>query len=54
MYFGADYYPEHWERERWEIDAQMMREAHLNVIRIAEFAWHKMDLMRENMIFLAG
>jgi beta-galactosidase len=39
MYVGADYYPEHWPRERWETDAQMMRDAGLNVVRMAEFAW---------------
>ena len=27
MYFGADYYPEHWPRERWETDAKLMQEA---------------------------
>lgn len=23
-YFGVDYYPEHWPRERWEEDARLM------------------------------
>lgn len=49
MYFGADYYPEHWvfpfdgsEEEpesRWEIDAQLMAQAGMNVVRMGEFAW---------------
>ncbi|MGI6566226.1 MAG: beta-galactosidase [Limnochordia bacterium] len=43
MYFGVDYYPEHWPEERWEIDAQMMQAAHLNVVRVAEFAWAKLE-----------
>lgn len=43
MYIGADYYPEHWERERWAIDAKMMKEAGFNVVRMAEFAWIKME-----------
>ena len=43
MYFGADYYPEHWPEKRWESDAQMMQAANLNVIRLAEFAWAKME-----------
>ncbi len=43
MYFGADYYPEHWPRERWEADAQMMQAAHINVVRLAEFAWSKLE-----------
>jgi len=41
--FGADYYPEHWPEERWETDAQMMREAGFNVVRMAEFAWAEME-----------
>ncbi|MCY9669992.1 beta-galactosidase [Paenibacillus alginolyticus] len=43
MYFGVDYYPEHWPEERWSIDAKMMREANINIVRLAEFAWAKME-----------
>ncbi len=43
MYIGAAYYPEHWNEERWEQDAILMKEAHFNVIRIAEFAWCKIE-----------
>ncbi len=43
MYFGACYYPEHWPRDRWEIDARWMREAGFNVVRMAEFAWAKLE-----------
>ncbi len=43
MYFGADYYPEHWPRERWEVDASMMKEANLNIVRLAEFSWSLME-----------
>ena len=43
MYFGADYYPEHWPRAYWENHAQLMQEAHINVVRLAEFAWVKME-----------
>jgi beta-galactosidase len=39
MYVGADYYPEHWPRERWETDARLMREAGFNIVRLAEFSW---------------
>ena len=39
MRIGADYYPEHWEKERWKIDAEMMVKANIQVIRIGEFAW---------------
>lgn len=43
MKFGADYYPEHWPEERWETDARLMREAGFNIVRMAEFAWVKME-----------
>ncbi|QHW33310.1 beta-galactosidase [Paenibacillus rhizovicinus] len=43
MLFGACYYPEHWVKERWETDARMMKEAGFNVVRMAEFAWIKME-----------
>jgi beta-galactosidase len=39
MYFGADYYPEHWPQERWETDAQLMQQAGINIVRMGEFAW---------------
>ena len=43
FYFGADYYPEHWPEERWDRDARLMAEAGFNVVRLAEFAWSKME-----------
>ena len=43
MYFGADYYPEHWPRERWDVDAKLMKEAGFNLIRVAEFSWAKLE-----------
>lgn len=43
MYYGADYYPEHWPQERWALDARMMREAGFNLVRMAEFAWTRME-----------
>ncbi|MBW7885788.1 MAG: beta-galactosidase [Caldilineaceae bacterium] len=45
IYFGCDYYPEQWRQwleegeARWKTDAQLMREAGMNVVRLAEFAW---------------
>ena len=43
FFFGVDYYPEQWPEERWPIDAQLMVEAGFNVVRLAEFAWSKME-----------
>lgn len=39
IYVGADYYPEHWPKERWDEDARLMKEAGFNVVRLAEFSW---------------
>lgn len=40
---GFDYYPEHWPEKRWETDLEMMRECGTTCIRIAEFAWSRME-----------
>ena len=40
---GTCYYPEHWPEERWPIDAAMMVEAGLSVVRIGEFAWSRLE-----------
>jgi len=39
MFYGVDYYPEHWSKARWETDAAMMRDAGINLVRMGEFAW---------------
>ncbi len=39
MFYGVQYYPEHWPEERWTIDASMMQQAGINVVRMGEFAW---------------
>ncbi|MCJ7625606.1 MAG: beta-galactosidase, partial [Anaerolineaceae bacterium] len=43
FFFGADYYPEHWPEERWPVDAKLMVETGFNVVRLAEFAWSRME-----------
>ena len=37
--FGADYYPEQWDRALWRSDAERMRDMGLGAIRVMEFAW---------------
>lgn len=49
MYFGVDYYPEHWlfpyggtadrPEARWERDLELMVAAGINTVRMGEFAW---------------
>jgi len=41
--FGVDYYPEHWSEERWATDAKLMQDAGINTVRLAEFAWSKLE-----------
>lgn len=43
MKFGVCYYPEHWPEARWAEDARLMRELGLDIVRIGEFAWAKME-----------
>lgn len=39
LQLGVCYYPEHWQESLWEDDFRRMRELHMSVIRVAEFAW---------------
>jgi beta-galactosidase len=43
LLMGTDWYPEQWPEARWETDLSMMEAAHIDVIRIAEFAWSRME-----------
>ena len=40
---GANYYPEDWDEDLIDSDIKKMKECHFNVVRIAEFAWKKME-----------
>ena len=40
---GVCYYPEHWSEQLWESDLRRMLAAGITVIRIAEFAWSKVE-----------
>lgn len=41
--FGVDYYPEHWPEARWAEDAKLMQEIGVNTVRLAEFAWARLE-----------
>ncbi|MCL2323244.1 MAG: beta-galactosidase [Oscillospiraceae bacterium] len=43
VFFGVDYYPEHWPRDRWDTDAILMKEAGFDAVRMGEFSWAKME-----------
>lgn len=40
---GSSWYPEQWPEDRWEADLALMERAQLNVVRIGEFAWARME-----------
>ncbi|HXM11376.1 MAG: beta-galactosidase [Candidatus Sulfotelmatobacter sp.] len=40
---GTAWYPEQWPESRWEEDLRMMEAANIKVVRIAEFAWSRME-----------
>jgi beta-galactosidase len=48
---GVDYYPEQWPEERWAVDARMMAEAGIKVVRMAEFSWSTLEPQRDALEF---
>jgi beta-galactosidase len=40
---GTAWYPEQWPQSRWEADLSLMETAHINVVRVAEFAWSRLE-----------
>lgn len=51
MRIGVDYYPEHWDKSRWQTDAEMMVKANIKLIRIGEFAWSLYESEEEKYDF---
>jgi len=43
MILGVDYYPEHWSKERWKVDIELMKSLGIKFVRLAEFAWHELE-----------
>ncbi|MGV2287142.1 beta-galactosidase [Trinickia sp. YCB016] len=43
MRLGVCYYPEHWPESLWEDDARRMKALGIEQVRIAEFAWSRME-----------
>ncbi|MFT5221821.1 MAG: beta-galactosidase [Glaciecola sp.] len=46
MRVGVCWYPEQWPRERWADDVALMADVGLQVVRIGEFAWRRMEPAR--------
>lgn len=45
---GVCYYPEHWDSENWQSDAQDMVACGITWVRIGEFAWSRMEPTENN------
>lgn len=43
---GVCWYPEHWPEAWWEDDARRMREVGIAWVRVAEFAWSRLEARR--------
>lgn len=43
MYLGVDYYPDYWPEEWMEDDLEGIAGLGANMVRIGEFAWHRME-----------
>ncbi len=40
---GVSWYPEQWPEDRWATDLDMMKATGFNTVRVAEFAWSRME-----------
>jgi beta-galactosidase len=49
--FGADYNPEQWPRETWDEDVRAMREAGVNIVSVAIFAWAQLQPTEDTWTF---
>lgn len=43
MKIGVDYYPEQWDKALWKKDVALMKETGVQVVRMAEFAWSRLE-----------
>ena len=43
LLLGAAWYPEQWPEGRWDADLTLMQQAHINFVRVGEFAWSTLE-----------
>lgn len=51
LVMGTCYYPEHWPEKLWKEDLLRMLDTGIEVIRIAEFAWNKVEPVEGTFTF---
>jgi beta-galactosidase len=49
--FGGDYFPEQWPEEIWKEDIRLMKQANVNMVSIAIFAWALLQPDEETFTF---
>ncbi|HEV2441056.1 MAG TPA: beta-galactosidase [Steroidobacteraceae bacterium] len=43
LWLGAAWYPEQWPQSTWDRDLSLMQAAGINVVRVGEFAWSRLE-----------
>lgn len=43
LYIGTNYHPHDWEKSRWPIDIQLMKEAGFQVVRLGHLCWDSFE-----------
>ena len=51
FWYGSTYYPEHWDENIIQSDPALIRDAGMNVVRMTEFAWDRMEPQEEKYEF---
>ena len=51
LLLGAAWYPEQWPESQWDADLAKMEAAHINLVRIGEFAWSTMEPLEGDFRF---
>ena len=51
LLLGAAWYPEQWPESQWDHDLSLMEAAHIDVVRVGEFAWSTMEPSEGNYDF---
>ena len=49
--FGADYNPDQWDREVWDEDVRLMRQAGVNIVSLAIFSWARLQPAEDSWDF---
>jgi len=43
LWLGTAWYPEQWPESQWPADLELMQQANIRFVRVAEFAWSRME-----------